>query len=386
MTSRLKVLQIHNRYRQRGGEDVVAEREAAALRRAGHRVAELRVRNPGSGADAVGKLLLAPWNPSSYQSVQRACRDFEPDVAHVHNTWFRLSPSVIDSLTSRGIPTVVSLHNYRLMCINGMLLRDGRPCERCVGNSPGAGLRYACYKNSHIASAIAAATLSLNRSKGTYAPVKLFLANSRFLRDRYVAAGVDARKIMIKPNPAPDPGPRTIPPQNSDLLLFVGRISEEKGVRFLVDVWNKATTQGLRLKIVGDGPLREVLERKNPTIEFTGRLDTDDVLAEMLRARCLLFPSLSYEANPLVIIEAFAAGLPVLASNRGAMTEALGPIGAEWVCSPGDLDDWLRGLLLIGDDDRVERAGRLARKAFSESYSSEVVLDKLERAYERAMG
>src|SRR5439155_4864981 len=125
----LRVLQVHNRYRQLGGEDSVAATEASLLRDAGHAVIEHHVSNPSGGGAAAASLAAAPWNRASAREMRRAVRECEPDVAHVHNTWYTLSPSVLDALSGTGVPVVMTLHNYRLVCANAQLFRDARPCR-----------------------------------------------------------------------------------------------------------------------------------------------------------------------------------------------------------------------------------------------------------------
>ncbi|MGH3650207.1 MAG: glycosyltransferase [Acidimicrobiia bacterium] len=381
----MDILQIHNRYRQSGGEDVIVEREAELLRASGHRVYQHQTENPAGPLGAATNLVLAPWNPGSYLKAGKVSDEFQPDVAHVHNTWFSQSPSVIDSLDRRGIPMVMSLHNYRLTCVNGLLLRDGEPCRLCVGRSPLPGVRHKCYNHSYLASTIAAATLGLGRLKKTWQKVSVFLANSSFVKDQYVSAGLHADQIEVKPNFVPDPGPRTRDPEDSDTLLYVGRLSPEKGVEFLTELWKDSPVAGLKLRIIGGGPLYDRLRRDNPEIEFTGERSREKVSAEMLSARALLFPSLAYETNPLAIIEAFAAGLPVVASNRGAMTEMVRCLGEPWLREARDLDDWGEGIQLLADDNHIGNGGVWARKAYLANHTSEVAIENLEASYRRAM-
>lgn len=377
----MRVLQIHNEYRNQGGEDVVVSREAEVLRDAGHHVVQHHVRNPEGGLDAARKLLAAPWNPASMARLDEVIDEAKPDVAHVHNTWFDLSPSVIAALRRREVPVVMSLHNYRLMCLNGLLLRDGAPCRLCVGQGPLPGVRFRCYRDSAVASVATAATLSLNRALKTWESVDAFLASSAFVRQTYVLGGMPPEKIVTKPNFTTDPGRRLVPPQDSNVVLYVGRLSPEKGVEFLARLWDRMET-GLHLRVIGDGPLRADLEAAHPDVEFLGRQDSGVIESEMLAARALIFPSTAYEACPLTILEAFAAGLPVLANRRGAMREFVGMVGDEWLREPEDMESWAGGLALIEDDDRTAEAGELARLAYESSFTSDIAVKRLEAAYE----
>src|SRR5215207_2908686 len=146
----MRVLQLHTRYREPGGEDRVLAAEAELLRSAGHEVEQVLAENPESAAATATALLRSPWNGASRRAVERAVAAFRPDVAHVHNTWFALSPSVVAALGAAAVPTVMTVHNYRLMCVNGMFLRNGRPCTDCLGRVPWPGVRHRCYRGSAI--------------------------------------------------------------------------------------------------------------------------------------------------------------------------------------------------------------------------------------------
>jgi len=381
----MRVLQIHNAYRHFGGEDVVVEEEARLLRQAGHSVRQHTVRNPEGDVEATQKLVRAPWSPASRSAVSEIVEETKPDVAHVHNTWFTLTPSIFAALSDQAVPTVMSLHNYRLMCLNGLLLRNGEPCTLCVGRGPGPGVRHRCYRDSFAASAMAGLTLSLNRARDTWASVDLYLANSDFARNTYITSGLAPEKVEVKPNFVSDPGTRPIPPDESNVVLYVGRLSPEKGAHFACELWEESGPSDLVLRVIGEGPDRERLESSHPNVEFAGHMPRSEVTEEMLRARALLFPSLTYESCPLVLVEAFAAGLPFLTNRRGAMAELAGLMDPEWARQPNDADDWARGLELIRDDQLVSSAGRAARSAYEAHLTPARSLSRMEEIYARAI-
>jgi hypothetical protein len=183
----MKILQIHNKYRQPGGEEGVVATEASLLREGGHEVIQHVAQNPSSAIAATRGLILAPWNPGVARAAQELAEDHRPDIAHVHNTWFVLSPSIYKGLRSAGVPVVLTLHNYRLLCTNGSLFRDGRPCFDCVGTNPWHGVRHRCYRNSAAMSAVAATTIALHRHRGTWdQEVDLFLALTDFARELFI--------------------------------------------------------------------------------------------------------------------------------------------------------------------------------------------------------
>jgi len=379
----VRILQIHTRYREAGGEDGVVDAEADLLRGAGHDVVRVRVENPESPIPTLGALAVAPYNPVSASRIPRTIAEARPDVAHVHNTWFALSPSVIRALDRAGIPTVMTLHNYRLTCANGLLLRDGAPCELCIDGSSWNAIRHRCYRGSAALSATVAATTELHRALGTWTRrLDGMLALTEFAAGRMTAAGFPPEMIRVKPNFVRDPGPRPLPPSASDVVLFVGRLSEEKGVNVLLDAWRLAHPAALRLRIVGDGPLRERISRNLPQgVELVGRLSPVEVASEMLSARALAFPSISFEMQPLVVLEAFAASLPTLVSAHGGPAEIAAPLGPEWQASPGDVDAWANSLAALADRRQVDHIGALARHVFEDRFAPDRGVINLESAY-----
>jgi glycosyltransferase involved in cell wall biosynthesis len=379
----VKILQIHTRYRQPGGEDTVVDAEAAVLRAAGHDVIAYEARNPESTTAAAASTAFSPWNPAVFLALRRAVDRINPDVAHVHNTWHAFSPSVFAALDDARVPVVMTLHNYRLLCANGQLFRDGHPCEDCVGGHPWQGVRHRCYRASLAMSAVAAGTIALNRRLGTWhRRVRMFLATTSFARGRFIAGGLPADRIRVKPHFVDDPGPRVAPPSASKEVLYVGRLSAEKGIGGLVDAFSHGLKRdGLRLVVAGDGPQRTALERRaGPAVRFVGRLDPEQVRQRMRSARALAFPSIWYETFGLSLLEAMSSGLPVVASDLGGTREIVGQ-QAGWLVPPGDPAAWSVALRRLDDPIAVDAAGGAARARWQEHYTAKVGLVQLEAAY-----
>jgi glycosyltransferase involved in cell wall biosynthesis len=383
----VRILQVHTRYREPGGEDVVVKAEAELLRAAGHEVVQWQAQNPQGTSGAVAALALSPWNFPAARSLGRVATRLRPHVAHVHNTWFAMSPSVLPALRRAGVPVVMTLHNYRLLCANGALFRDGRPCEDCIGTHPWHGLRHRCYRDSALQSLPAAGTIALHSLLGTWRrEVRLFLALNEFSRARFVSGGLPPERIHVKPNFVTDPGPRTVPNSASPTVLYVGRLVSEKGLGVLLEAWRRAAVGSLELVIVGDGPMRPALQRLAvPGVRFAGRLPADEVRRRMLAARALVLPSLSYEVQPMAALEAVAAGVPVLASDIGGMPELLRPLGSCWLVPPGVEEAWAAALRRLTDARLVEQGGRQARATYEQSFTEASALDALETAYELAL-
>jgi glycosyltransferase involved in cell wall biosynthesis len=383
----VRILQVHTRYREPGGEDVVVKAEAELLRAAGHEVVQWQAQNPQGTSGAVAALALSPWNFRAARSLGRVATRLRPHVAHVHNTWFAMSPSVLPALRRAGVPVVMTLHNYRLLCANGVLFRDGRPCEDCIGTHPWHGLRHRCYRDSALQSLPAAGTIAFHGLLGTWRrEVSLFLALNEFSRARFVSGGLPPERIHVKPNFVADPGPRTVPNSASPTVLYVGRLVAEKGLGVLLEAWRRAAVGSLELVIVGDGSMRPALQRLAvPGVRFAGRLPAEEVRRRMLAARALVLPSLSYEGQPMVALEAVAAGVPVLASDIGGMPELLRPLGSCWLVPPGVEEAWAAALRRLTDARLVEQGGRQARATYEQSLTEASALDALEAAYELAL-
>jgi glycosyltransferase involved in cell wall biosynthesis len=318
----MKLLLVHNYYQQRGGEDVVFESEGRLLEAHGHEVVRYTARNDDVPQLSPVRLALrAIWSRSASREVARLLRTQRPDLIHVHNTLPLISPAVNYAARAAGVPVVQTVHNYRLLCPSATLFRDGGVCEDCLHHAlPLPGVRHACYRGSRAASATVAAMLGVHRMLGTWArTVARFIALTEFSRDKLIDGGLPADKVVVKPNFVPDPGRRGSDRRHA---LFVGRLSEEKGYHILLEAWSRLADR-VPLCVIGDGPGSELVAqaaRRQPGVKFLGRRSPAEVAEAMAAARFLVFPSIWYETFGLTIVEAFAAGTPVIASNLGVMT------------------------------------------------------------------
>lgn len=322
MASALRILLVHNRYQQYGGEDTVVEAEAQLLRDAGHDVDQLLVNNDniqGLGAKLTAAALTT-YNPHSRAALRDRLRARRPDIVHVHNLFPQLTPSIFDACIDEGVPSVMTLHNYRLGCANALLFRDGHPCEDCLNGTTFNAVRHRCYRSSRIGSAVVASMIAYHRHAGTWQnKVSRFIALTEFSRGKLVAAGLPADKVRIKPNFVPDPVADMPSLGPGGYALFVGRLSVEKGVDTLLEAWRQIA---MPLRILGDGPLRAALEQAAPShVTFLGHRERTEVFAEIAGAAFLVVPSIWYEGFPMTVVEAMAMGKPILASAIGGLQE-----------------------------------------------------------------
>jgi len=351
----LRILLLHNRYQQPGGEDSVVEAEKRLLLDAGHRVVEYSRHNDEiAGYGLWQKATLAPrtvWAWDSYREIKSLLESERPDAAHVHNTFPLISPAAYDACRDADVPVVQTLHNYRLFCPGAAFTRKGRVCEDCLGKVlPWPAILHACYRGNRAASATAAAMLGVHSALHAWArKVDVFIALTEFARRKCIEGGLPAEKIVVKPNFV-DPDPLTLNQHElganrksagEPYALFLGRLAAEKGLRTLVAAWKRLDGR-VPLRIVGDGPLRRELETSvngSGSVQFEGHLTRGQVLEALKGACFLVFPSEWYEGLPLAIVEAFACGVPVIASRLGAMAEIVedGKTGLHF--TPGDSED-----------------------------------------------
>jgi glycosyltransferase involved in cell wall biosynthesis len=378
--SRMRLLLVHNRYQRSGGEDAVFDFEASLLERAGYSVRRLVVSNADIKT-TYEKILTAwslKWNSCGFRIVADAISQFSPDVMHVHNIFPLLSPSIYDAAAAANVPVVQTLHNFRITCANGMLLRNDAPCERCISRSPYNAVRFRCYRGSYLGSLAIANLIASQRRQKAWTKVDRYVALSEFSRSRFVSAGLPAEKITVKPNATVDPGTRN--DGKGMALLFVGRLSKEKGIGTLIKA-ARLTRDAVR--IVGDGPLRVELEAEAPpNVTFLGRVSRDRVIEEMAKAKCLVLPSISYEGCPMTLIEAYSVGLPVIASRVGSISELLEDGVTGLLFTPNDAKGLARAAeRLIEDPEFAANLGLQARRRYESRFTPERTLGDLEDIY-----
>lgn len=378
----MKILIVHNKYRRRGGEDVVAEAEAAMLRRNGHEV-ESYIRRNDTIDEMVPSSLLQQtfWSSQTVKDLEGYVRDFMPDILHVHNTFPLVSPSLFWAAARNSLPVVQTLHNFRLICPQAMLLRSNAVCEDCLGGTPWRGALRGCYRDSVVQSTVLAGMLALHRTLGTYRDkVTRYIALNRFCKQKFIQGGLPAGRIVIKPHFVDLPPPLE---QSRSGALFVGRLAPEKGIRILrgaIDL-----LPGRSVKVIGGGPEIEHLTG-HCDIEYLGERDKEDVIAAMQCAAYLVMPSIWYETFGMVILEAFACGLPVIASRHGAMQELIHEGKTGLLVEPGSIEDLAQKMAWAdAHPEEMRQMGRNAREEYQRRYTSEENYQQLMRIYDDAL-
>ncbi len=382
------ILAVHNRYRYRGGEDRVFDAECALLEARGHRVIRYVEDNARiAGMSKLRLACLAVWNRRAYRELRALIGRERPTLVHFHNTFPLLSAAVLRAARDAGVPAVQTLHNYRMVCPNGLLWRGGKPCRQCVGRGfPWSGVRYGCYRRSRAATLLAALSLVARRALGAWHDeVEAYIVPSCFSRSVLAEAGLPERKIFVKPNFVdPDPGMGN---GSGGYAVYLGRLSEEKGVEVLLEAWRRMRAPR-RLIVAGDGPLAERVRASSGQwgIEARGPVSRDEAFSLLRGAAVLVAPSLCYESCPMAVLEAFAAGTPVVASDLGGLAELVRPGETGWPAPAGDAAA-LGGVLeaVLSDPSGLVALRGTARRAYLERYTAEANYRQLMAIYERAM-
>jgi glycosyltransferase involved in cell wall biosynthesis len=395
----MKILLVHNFYRSTSpsGEDAVFRSERDLLEKNGIDVITYEKHNDEiMDYGLLDKLLLSfknVWSKSTYKELTTLLKKEKPDLAHFHNIWYLITPSAYSACKDAGIPVVQTLHNFRMFCANGLLLRDGQVCEKCIGTLPWKAVRYGCYAGSRLHSLPIALTESVHSLTGTWKnKIDAFIALTEFSKKKFVECSLPENKIFVKPNFLSDPPEPSF--SHKDYVIFLGRLSHEKGVSILIDAAGKLKDSAthLRVRIVGDGPGRKELEDKVKSekiggVEFTGRKTFDECMALLKKARFMVMPAICYENCPMAIREAFACGKPVIASRLGAMAELVQDGKTGLLFEPGNSEDLAAKMRwMLENEDSCMEMGKNARKEFEEKYTAERNFQILMDIYKKVMG
>lgn len=395
----MKILLGHNFYRSSApsGEDGVYRNERKLLEDNGVEIISYEKfnddLNDSSLKNRVKIAMDSAWSSESYQELSKLIKKSKPDVVHFHSIFPQISPSAYAACFDNGVPVVHTLHNFRPICPGAMLIRDGKPCEDCVGTNLLPSLVHKCYRDSLLATGANAWQITRNRWAGNYQKVSRFITLTEFSASRYVKAGFNKDRLVVKPNFLPARARALkneflIKNNTSDYAVYVGRLSEEKGVRTLINAWCNVTA--IPLKIIGDGVLRDELERfvKNNglNVEFLGFLPNDEVLKVVAHSKLQVIPSECYEGFPMVVVEAYALGVPIVASRIGSLEEVIieGETGLKF--TPGSSMDLAEKVnKLIGSDSLRIKMKKNAQDVFKHYYTADANFKMLNAIYHQVI-
>lgn len=387
----MTLILVNNYYQQSGGEERAVDNEKTMLESRGHGVHV--VRDSNSRIDSIWEKARTArrlvYSRPGREALASAIAAVRPDVVHVHNFFPLLTPSIYDACRAVDVPVVQTLHNYRIVCPGGLLMRNGQVCEKCMHASPYVSVLYRCYRGSRLGTLAVARMVDKHRRWRTWGTkVDSFVVLTEFAKEKFVEAGLPPGKLTVKPNfVTPDPG---IGSGDGGYALFVGRMSAEKGLDVLLSAWSRLSGK-VPLKIVGDGPIGERIRHTCKGlrgVEYLGWREKEEVLALMKSASFLVLPSVWYEGFPMVIVESFAVGLPVIGSRLGSLATLIRNGVTGMHVKPGDPHDlgekvaWLTSHPAELDRMRAEARAEYERR-YTDGENYRVLMSVYRRVLEK---
>ncbi len=382
----MKISIVHNTYKIKGGEDSVVLNELDILKKQQETelflVDNLSIR---STKDKLITTLGGVFSPKFKRDFNKMLNKSKPDVVHVHNYFPLLSPSVFFSCKECNIPVVHTLHNYRAICPTALLMHNGKIVERSVGGSPWWAVKEKVYRDSYIGTIVLALMVYIHKMINTWATkVDRYIALTEFSKKKYIEAGWPEDKIVVKPNFIVDPFNSEFEYNNENYAIYIGRLSEEKGIDILLDSWSN---KNRKLLIIGEGPLRKKVECcNNSNVIYLGKKDKQSVLELVTNASFLIMASKWYEGFPMVLVEAMACGTAVIVPNLGGMGEIVkdGTTGLHF--DPGSSADLSAKIdQLFDSSEEQKRMGINARNEYLDKYTPEKNYEMLIDIYQQAI-
>jgi len=384
----MKVLIVHNFYSVESGENIVVRDEIRLLRESGIDVCTYEKSNrTAANMTKVQILSHLIWSQSTYNELSAVIDENRPDIVHIHNTFPLMSPSIFYAAKRKGCAVIQTVHNYRMMCINAALFRKRNVCTKCVGKLvPYHGVIHRCYKGRILASLLLTVAATIHNALGTWRrQVDLFLAVSVFCENILKSAGIPDSKILVKPDPMP-----RIEVNNGqhrkDYFLYLGRLSPEKGPDFLVDTWQRYKI-AVPLWVVGKGPLADTLMDLSagyPMINIVGEVPRPEAIRILRNAKCLVVPSLCYEAGSVVVQEALGTGTPVICPDKGGPFSLSGNGHAATVYRLGDGQDLAKKIeMFLQDEDKVREKAENGIHIYNKMYEEKANIEVLKGIYNR---
>ena len=420
----MKILLVNNFYYNRGGDCTYLFSLQNLLKEKGHKVSIFSMHHPNNFESEYSKYFVSYINydkevkaksiSSGFKVAKRTIYSTEarkkiealikaekPDIAHIQNIHHHITPSIFSSLKKHGIPIIWTLHDYTMICPNTSFLAQGKICERCKKRKYFWPSIVRCKKNSFAASTMAAIETTIHTITGFNKSVDFFIAPSNFLREKLIEYGVREDKIIRLNNFTCFVDFSNKKPDIENYFIYLGRLSEEKGIKTLIDAAIKVllnenndtgSFNNYKLKIVGDGPLKEEmvsyvkLKGAEKTIEFLGHKSHDEAMDILKGSRFLVIPSQWYENFPFTVLESFTLGKPVIASRIGGIPELVKNWETGLLVEPGNPELLaLKISFLLKHPEKAEAIGEVARDFMTGEINSENHYLKLMAVYEQVI-
>jgi glycosyltransferase involved in cell wall biosynthesis len=404
----MRILQVHKYYYLRSGAERYLFNLARLLEFQGHSTAIFAMHHPCNSParysdhfvpqvdyrtlGSLGKVqaaLRAVWYPAAARQIGRLIDAFHPDIVHLHNAYHQISPSILPTIRKRSIPIVQTLHDYKLVCPNYLLLTQSQVCERCQDRKYHHAIQNRCLHGSRTWSIVAAAAMTLHKRWQIYERhVERFIAPSRFLLDRMVDFGVPEHQLIHIPYFVSAGDWKPTPAGEGEYVLFIGRLSKEKG---LLTLLNAVRGTDIPLLVVGEGPMRTRMEENIaraglPNVRLTGYLNGQALAKVIEGARCTVVPSEWYEVFGQVITESFAQGKPVVATDIGGIPEIIDDGVDGLLVPPGDARALASALHRLWKRPQVAtEMGQAGRIKVEERYDAPLHYQRIMALYQEAI-
>ena len=393
---KFKILLVHSFYGSEApsGENIVFENERDLLIEKEHEVFEYTAhgdwyRNRG----LYGKLVAATsvvFNLSQYVKFKYHIWKIKPDIIHVHNTFPGISPAIFWAV-GKKIPIVLTLHNYRIFCASGIPLRGDAPCTKCLDHkNPIFALRYKCYRNSVLYTIPLFLKILLHRKIGTWDnKISMYIALSSFQKKLVSKSGLPSKRVVVKSNFLKSKSKHIPHNKREDFVLFIGRLSEEKGIMIVIEAWRKMGENAPKLVVVGSGPLRSQVQQAHDAglLHYVGNVTAQEALELNKRCRLLLFPSIWFEGFPMVLLESLSFGTPIVCSDIGSMPEIVNYGKAGVLIQPGSISSITESIeSLYYDDKALDCLSQAAFMQYERHYSLEKNYESLCEIYTNITG
>ncbi|WP_255286062.1 glycosyltransferase [Priestia megaterium] len=389
------MLLVHNYYQESGGEDQVLKQEIDLLKENGHEVITYTKHNNEIQTynvfQKISLFFKTTFSLKEYFVFKRVLKKISPDIVHFHNFFPLFSPSVYYACQDLKIPVIQTLHNYRLICPAATFMRDNEVCEKCLSGSLINSIKYGCYRGSKVQTIPVANMIYINNMLKTWhSKVNYYITLTEFAQKKFIDYGLPKEKVVVKPNFLDKSSNVSCSKENT--ILFVGRLSKEKGVDILIKAWKSLhDKQDYKLLIAGDGEervkLQKLAENQND-VKFLGKIPSDSVKELMGKSKYLVVPSRWYEGLPMTIVESYSAATPVICSKLGSLEEIVedNVTGFHFkVSNHKDLALILEKAINISSSD-YQHLSRKSLEAFKNKYDKHINYKILFNIYKKAVG
>jgi glycosyltransferase involved in cell wall biosynthesis len=379
----MKILQVHSKYKKRGGEETVVAEEKSVLEANGDEVIQYLKDNAEtdrySTLELIKLSLRQRKNNEAVTELKKLVKEEKPDICHVHNVYPLISPAIYKVCQELNVPVIQTLHNYKMLCTNSLFFREGEVCELCMNKSLVNSLKYRCYKNSLVATAVQADTIQYHRRKGTWQnQVDTYVCLTEFHRQKMIEGGLPEQKIVVKPNFTREIRKEI---RYEDYFLFVGRLDESKGLADLLKLFRSCTES--QFVLIGESDRPDELSQF-ANVKYLGPQSREVVLEHISQCKAVVFPSKYYEGMPMVILEAFSLQKAVIARNVGAMSSMIR--NHENGVSYNDPQGLIDGVnMLEKQSELAQNLGQNAHQDYLNLYSVEQGYKNLKNLYQSVL-